>query len=68
MPQELLGHNDVRTTMIKDNQANAAIIEDWNGVRKLQAFDRLVPFIGGRSVVIGSFVPNAFWNLLVGPH
>ncbi len=40
MPQELLGHNDVRTILINDNRANAAIIEDWNGVRKLQGFDR----------------------------
>ena len=63
MLQELLGHNDVRTTMIKDNQANAAIIEDWNGVRKLQTFDNRVHFLGGMAVSVGSFVPNAFWNL-----
>lgn len=51
--------------MIKDDQAKAAIIEDWNGVRRLQEFDRRVFMdpIGGAAINIGSFVPNAFWNL-----
>jgi hypothetical protein len=50
--------------MIKDDKNKAGFAEDWEGVQKLRDFERRVHIgLDGGAIDIGSFVPDAFWNL-----
>jgi hypothetical protein len=49
--------------MIKDDVMRHSIREDWGGVRKLRQHESQSVLIPGAGVVVGSSLPDAFWNL-----